>query len=940
MKHIQIRFILCVMVAFSSIYHMEAQTSANNETDSLNSTKNSMVQVAYRKVPQSDLLGGVSVVNVEELTKKNYNLYSLDNMQGYIGGWNGNSLWGMDGSLVLIDGVPRDANNIDPTEIDHISFLKGASAIVLYGSRAYKGVVMITSKRGKVNESKIEVRANTGFYVSKRYPKYLGSSEYMTLYNEARANDGLAAQYTPEDIYNYAKGSNTYRYPNIDFYSDDYLKKSYNRSEVVTEISGGNQRARYYTNIGYYSQDDLYKFGQAKLNNTNRMNVRGNVDFQLNDFIKAYVNANATFYNTRTAKGNYFSSASTLRPNRVTPLLPLSFLEKNDPVNWTFARNSLFLIDGKYLLGGTQSDLTNVFADTYAAGYNQWTSRQFQFDTGFDVDLKGILKGLSFKSMFALDYATSYTQSYDNTYAVYAPTWAKYNGVDIINGLTKYNNDAKSGNQNVNNSADRQTMAFSTQFDYVTTINDVHNISASLIAAGFQLTQADYHNPSNANLGVLLSYNYNNNYYVDFGAAIPHSAKLAEGRRDAISPSLTLGWKLSKEAKTSVLNDLTLSASGSILNSDLDIANYYLYSGRVEQINWNGWFDGTSERIATVTRGANPDLTFVKRKEFSVNAKASLFKNFVTIDASYFVNRVEGLVVQPTTKYPNYFVQGNSNFMPYVNFNNNDRNGFDFSINFNKKIGKVDISLGLNATYYDTKASRVDELYQYAYQNRTGKPVDAIWGLKSAGFYTSADVNNIYVAKTLAYPTYGTVTAGDIKYVDVNNDGVIDNKDQVYLGRSGSYGNPIVAGANLTVKYSGFTLFALATAGSGSYAMKNSAYFWVYGEGKYSEIVRGRWTPTTAATATYPRLTTQSGANNFQNSDFWLYSTDRIDLAKVQLTYDFPKKMFKNFFIHDISAYVSGSNLLTIAKEQTILELNTTSAPQTRFYNLGFKLTF
>jgi hypothetical protein len=434
-------------------------------------------------------------------------------------------------------------------------------------------------------------------------------------------------------------------------------------------------------------------------------------------------------------------------------------------------------------------------------------------------------------------------------------------------------------------------------------------------------------------------------YFAEFGAAIPQSAKLAAGKRNAISPSLSLGWKLSKEsflADSKVVDDLMISASGTILNSDLDIANYYLYTGRYNQtVDWAGWYDGTSERTVISQRAANPDLTYVKRKEFSVNAKASLFKRLITVDASYFANRVQGLVTQPTTLYPNYFAQGNSNFMPYVNFNNNDRSGFDASVNFNKKVGKVDISLGLNVTYYEANASKRDELYQYSYQNRTGKPIDAIWGLKCLGYYTDADIAAINATPANPRPLFsGIVKAGDLKYADVNSDGYVDEKDQVNLGRGGWYGNPVVGGANLTVKYSGFTLFALATAGSGAYAMKNSTYFWVYGEGKYSEVVRGRWTPATAATATFPRLTTQSGSNNFQNSDYWLYKTDRIDIAKVQLTYDFPSKVLKNFVVHDISVYVSGSNLLTIAKEREILELNTTTAPQTRFYNLGLKLTF
>ncbi|GAT63241.1 SusC/RagA family TonB-linked outer membrane protein [Paludibacter jiangxiensis] len=949
MKYIKIRLTLCALFAFSSLFLATAQTSADNEAVSSNNDGNSLVQVAYRKVPQSDLLGGVSVVDMENLMKKNYNTYSLDNMQGYVGGWTGNSLWGMGSDyLVLIDGVPRDANNVDPTEIDQITFLKGASAIVLYGSRAAKGVVLITTKRGKAGPNKVDVRVNTGMFVSKRYPTYLGSAEYMSLYNEARTNDGLTPLYSANDIYNYSTGQNPYRYPNLDFYSSDFLKKAYNKTEAVAEISGGNNRARYYTNIGYYTQDDLFKIGQGKNNNINRLNVRGNIDFAINDLIKTYVNANATFYNTRSAKGDYWGAASTFRPNRLSPLVPLSFIDKNDVNNLALINSSLNIVDGKYFLGGTQADPTNVFADMYAAGYSQWTSRQFQFDTGLDFDLKGVLKGLSFKGMFAVDYATSYTLSYDNSYAVFAPTWAAYNGTDVINTITKYNDDKKSGNQNASNSADRQTIAFSAQFDYKTKINDVHNISATLLAAGFQQTQSGtYHKPSNANIGLQVSYDYQKKYFADLGIAGVHSAKLGSGNRDALSPSMTLGWNVKKEnflANSPVVNDLTLSASASILNSDLDIANYYLYQGNVTQADgayW-GWYDGASEKSTNVRRVDSPNLTFVKRKEFSVNMKAALLNKLITVDASYFTNSMKGLIVQPSTQYPSYFIIGypQTSFAPYANFNNDGRNGFDVKLNINKKIGKLDCSLGLIATYYMAKATKRDENYLNAYQNRAGKPLDAIWGLKALGFYTKDEVTAIDGTAAHPRPTFGNVQAGDIKYQDMNQDGVIDEKDQVNLGRGGYSGAPLVTGVNLTMKYGNFTLFALGTGGFGAKAIKGGTYYWVYGEGKYSDVVRGRWTESTAATATYPRLTTGSGTNNFQNSDFWLYSTDRFDLAKVQLTYDVPKALLQKFFIHEISAYISGSNLLTIAKERKILETNVTSAPQTRFYNLGVKVAF
>lgn len=944
MKYIQIRFIIGVMFALFP-FAMSAQPLAENETDSLNGKKEQLVQVAYRKVAYNDLLGGVSVINMEELTRKNYNTYSLDNMQGYVGGWNGNSLWGMDndnaGYLVLVDGIPRDANNVQPTEIQQITFLKGAQAVVLYGSRAAKGVIYITTKRGNSEGINVSVRANTGFHVAKAYPEYLGSAEYMTLYNEARANDGLSAQYSETDIYNYASGLNPFRYPDVDFYSSEYIKKAYNRSDVTAEITGGGKRAHFYSNVGYYRQGDFFKFGEAKDNNITRLNIRGNVDMEINTFINAYVNANATFYDSKSAKGNYWDAASTFRPNRVTPLIPLSSIDPNALAAWDLVNSTNNIIDNKYILGGTQIDQTNIFADYYAAGNTKYTSRQFQFDTGVNVNLNQVLKGLSFQTKFAVDYATSYNTSFDNTYSVYAPTWSNYGGKDIIVSLEKYNNDQKPGTQNVSNSSDKQTMAFSGQFNYENTFDKVHNVSGMLIAAAYQQTKSgEYHKTSNANLALQLGYNYMSKYYADFGAAVIHSAKLAEGHRQAFSPSLTLGWRLGEEGflkGSSVVDDLILSVSGSVLHQDIDIANYYMYKSAWSQAYGWSWYDGSLEKYTMSLRGENEDLTFIQRKEVSVNAKASLWKKLITADVSFFINSMEGYITTPVT-FPSYFSTSYpaASFIPYMNYNNNRRTGFDFNVNFNKHIGEVDYTLGVAGTYYDTKVTKRSEINDYEYLNREGRPVDGIWGLQSAGLFQSQEEIDNSSEQTFG----GTVKPGDIKYVDQNGDDIIDNNDQIYLGKGGWYGAPFTMGINLTAKWRDFTFFVLGTGNFGAYGTKSSSYYWVYGTRKYSAVVRDRWTEETKATATYPRLTTESGTNNFRTSDFWMYKTDRFDLAKVQVTYDLPKRLLLNTFIHELSAYVSGANLLTISKERKHMEMNAGSAPQTRYYNIGVKAVF
>ncbi|WP_303919235.1 SusC/RagA family TonB-linked outer membrane protein [Draconibacterium sediminis] len=948
MKHIQKRFILFALFAVVP-FLMNAQTTAGNETDTIIITDDPLVQVPYRKVAQSDILGGVSVVDLEELTKKNYNTYSLDNMQGYIGGFTGNALWGMGDYLVLVDGIPRAANNVLPTEIEQITFLKSAAAVALYGSRAAKGAILITTKRGKETPLEVNVRANTGFHVSKSNPSYLGSAQYMTLYNEARANDGQSPLFSDDEIYHHASGSNPYRYPNVDFYSSDYLKSYYNRTDVSTEILGGNERAKFYTNIGYYRQGDVLDFGEATDNFTDRLNIRGNIDLNLNDFISAYINTNATFYNARSANssqedGNYWTAASTLRPNRIAPLIPLDFIDPNDQQSWNLVNGSENIIGGQYFLGGTKLDRTNIFADYYAGGYSKWTSRQFQFDTGLDFDLKGITEGLKFHTQFAVDYATSYSTSYNNTYAVYIPSWYDYNGTDVIAGIEKEGNDEKSGQQNVGGSTSNQTIAFSGYFTYDKTINADHNLNAMLIASGYQITNSgQYHRTSSANAGLQLGYNYKKKYYADLSASVIHSAKLPEGNRQALSPTVSLGWKISEEdfmANSSVFDELSLNVSGSILNTDIDIEDFYMYEATYTQASgaWWGWYDGASERSTNSKRGGNDELDFVKRKEISATLMASLWEKLLTVNTSFFINSTEGLLITPSTIFPNYFFTWwpEASFIPNVNFNNDKRVGFDFNVNVNKQVGEVDLTLGVSGIYYTTEATQRDENYEYDYQYREGLALDGIWGLESAGLFQSAEE----VASSPEQKFGGTVKPGDIKYVDQNGDNMIDDKDEVYLGRAGWSGAPLTLGVNFTAKYKGFTFFALGTGNYGAYAMKNDAYHWVYGDRKYSEVVLDRWTEETKATATYPRLTTENGSNNFRNSDFWMYKTDRFNLAKVQITYDLPQSLIQNSVFESISTYVSGANLLTISKEKDILELEFDSAPQTRFFNIGLKATF
>lgn len=930
----------------AAVTSVDASAAGEEAADSLNAE--SQIQLAYRTVDRNDVLGGVEVLDIESLMKENYiNEINNSTISGYVSGFNGNSLWGMDadndaGFLVLIDGVARDMNNVSSTEVKSITFMKGAQASVLYGSRAAKGVIYITTKRGHAGPLSINVRANTGWHVAKSLPEYLGSAEYMTLYNEARVNDGLAPAYSDEQIYHTANKTNPYRYPDVNMYSSEFMKKVYNRSDATVEISGGNERARFYTNINYYRLGSFLKYGEAKNSYTDRFSVRGNVDVNITDWVKAYVNANATFYGARSPHGNYWEAATTFRPNRIAPLIPVSMINPDAVDALGLVNNSNNLQDG-YFLAGSKIDPTNIFADYLAKGYSKFTSRQFQFDAGVNLDLSMLTKGLTFATRFSVDYATSYNTSYTDTYATFIPVWSNFNGKEEITSIEIEGKDEHTGVQNVSGSASRQTLSWSGQFDYNRTFADVHNFHALALAAGWQRTIAgEYHRISSANIGFEVDYNYDRRYYADLSLVGLHSAKLAPGHRQGWSPSATFGWRISQEEflkDNPVVNNLMLSVSVADVKSDMDIPGFYLYATQFTTGGWYSWGGSGGQAAAYPARGGNPGLGYVSRKEFTASVRSTLFNNLLDVNAQFFTYKMDGLVINNSSKFPTFFstYYPASSLATYLNYNANTRTGFDFGVNLKKTVGEVDLKMGVTGTYYKTKASKRDETYEYDYQYRQGKNIDGIWGYRCLGFFATDEE-----AAAVDQSALGSsgLKAGDLKYADINDDGKIDQNDQVELARGGWYGAPFFMGVNLSASWKGFTLFVHGLGNFGGHALLNdNSYYKMVGDNKYSAMARDRWTPATAATATMPRLTTTNGANNYVASDFWLYSTDRFDIDKIQLTYDFPSSIIHGI-VKGLQVYVSGDDLFTIGKNRRILEMNVGSAPQSRFYNIGAKVTF
>jgi len=887
-----------------------------------------LVNIAFGKEKRGDLVNAVTPFNTRGLVEYDYNQSIAEAISGQIPGlYSSTSIRNYGAALTIVDGLPRDISSLKISEVDQITVLKDLNSAILYGSAAVNGVILITTKRGEAFKRKISVTGNYGIAQPRALPKYLGSADYMKLYNEARLNDGLSALYSQTDIDNYTSG-NKYRYPSVDWYSGEYLKSVKPYWSVVSELSGGNENAQYYANMGWDQTGTLYNFGEGANSNRNRFNVRGNVDLKIIDWIKAAIDVVGIFDNTKTPTGtNYWSSAATMRPNLFSPLIPIDII---DPAN-TLLIGRKNDIDGKYLLGGTSSYQTNSIASGFSGGSNTNVQRTFSLNNRIDFDLNNMVKGLGFHTNLSFDFYTSFDQSITNSYATYLPAWSATE--DKITGLTKYGTDARPGTQNVANGYFTRRFGFYGLFDYDRTFGEDHNLGGSLLMYGNTYNwEGNLQAAKNMNLGLRLTYSFRKKYMVDFSSAYANSVKLSKDNRKGFSPSLGLAWVISREdflSSVSGIDFLKLRVSASDMCSDAGIDGYYYWEDVIYRTGYWYWYETTWYNIGTRSRyGPNPNLTWERRKELNFGLEGIFFNNLLSVDANVYTNQYYDQITRPSTKYPSFY----SDFLPYDNFDNNAYRGAELGVTFNSKAGDLSYSVGGNFLYATTEVIKRDEIYTYDYQYRKGKPIDAIFGMVDNGFYQ--DVNDIAGSPLSAF---GAVKPGDLKYQDQNNDKLVDSDDQIQIGR---WDSPYSFGLNLKIAYKNFTLFSRASGRIGANGMMSNNYYWVDGTDKYTEFIMNRWTPSTKTTATFPRLTSLASSNNFRSSTFWLYNADNLTIDAIQLTYDMPESVVRAAGMKNLKLFVNANNLFMFARNKDIMELAIGAEPYYHSYSIGVKTVF
>ncbi len=904
------------------------------------------VNLAFRTVAKDDVIGAANSYQISKISQYDNTIWASGILTGRaLGMLGGSNIRGLGISLdvgaitgtntgtamVIVDGLPRDLNSIRLSDIESISVLRDVNSAVLYGSAAMNGVVLITTKRGEQFKKKSAFNANYGIAVPKILPKYLNSADYMVYFNKARQSDGFEdPQYSEEMIENYRTG-NKYRYPDVDYYSDEYLKSFRTYFDLDAEFSDGNEDARYYTNVGWYSTGSLLNFGKGENARSNAFNVRGNVDLRINDWINTAVDGTALFSSSMGPRANFWSAAATVRPFEFTPLLPFDLIDPENPL-FKSRKND---VGGKYLIGGNSQFVTHAIGDVYAAGTSQVIWRNFSFNNRINFDLGKITQGLSFHTNISFDYYLAYNQVVSNQYSVYEPTWDE--NEDRIIDLKQHGKDVRPGTQNVEGRYFRRRFGFYGLLSYDRTFNSLHHLTGSFFGYGNTFkdndgSYTDFQGVKNAHIGLQLSYIFDKKYMIDFSSAYVNSVRLPEGNKGALSPTIGLAWAISEEdflSSAKGIDHLKLKASAGILKSDIPIGGFFYYDNRYTTSGSYNWYEGGKSRSGVASSWSdNPALGFAERKEISAGFEGLFLNKLLGVEANYFYDIYGGLVVRPTTAYPSFY----SDFVPYENFEEDKYQGVELGINLNKTWGDWSFYTGVNVLYSTSERTKVNELYDNDYQYRKGHPKDATFGLESLGFFQSQEEIDESPRQS-----FGTVRPGDLKYKDQNGDNIIDANDEVFLRR---WQDPWSGGLEIRLSYKNLTLFLLGEGRMGSKNFKESSYYWIDGTDKYSEIVLQSWTEETKNTAKYPRISSQSNSNNLRRSSFWLYENDYFNLERVQLNYKMPQTISRALAMKDLTISLNTTDLFQFAKNRKVRDLRVGAEPYYTTYAITLKAIF
>lgn len=863
--------------------------------------------------------------------------------------------------LILVDGVERSFNDIDPEDVESLTILKDASATAVYGVRGANGVIIVKTKPGKMGKPTI----NADYYESfTRFTKKVDLTDgiaYMNAANEALRNDGLAPRYSEEHINNTALGRDPYLYPNVDWLKEVFNDFGYNRRANVN-VRGGSEKAIYYASVSYYNETGMMTTDKTITGYNSKMkysryNFTTNVSINATPTTKVEIGAQGYL-----GEGNYPAISSHDVYNSAMGISPVDYPK-------------MFYVRGKAYVPGINPNggFRNPYADATRRGYTNLAKNQVYSNLRLTQDLEAFTKGLSFSAMYAYDVynevnlnqsrreSTYYLTDLDVPYDMdgYPILTRTFTGADVLG----YSQSA-SGNKRTYLEA---------AFNYDRSFG-AHRVSGLLLYNQQQRLLYPQSTLENAipyrmqGVAGRATYSWNDRYFAEFNIGYTGAENFSPRKRYGTFPAYGVGWVISNEKFWEPLSDVIpflkfRYTDGRIGNSNVSDRRF-MY---LDQINGNGSFgyvlgvSGTKYGGYEVINNA-VDLVWEESRKQDLGIELRMLNGDLSIIFDIFREKRKNILLRRENSIPSFI--GYNMAAPYGNVGIVENRGFDGTIEYNRRLNNNwRINLRGNITYNNDQWIKGELPEQrYSWMNQFGEKILGQRGYIAEGLFSQSQIDDMARWQQLSgedkvttpkpFATqFGSVKAGDIRYKDLNNDGQIDAYDKTYISRGDVPAFVYGLGFNITWKNLMVGALFQGVAKAERILAGNSINPFIGGGGAgnlYSNI-DDRWTEENPnQNVFYPRLSyggeTVDNQNNFQPSSWWVRDMSFLRLKTLQVSYNLPKHWSQTMKLNNAAVYIMGYNLVTFTKFKLWdPELNSndgTQYPNISSLSIGINFTF
>ncbi|MGN8056229.1 SusC/RagA family TonB-linked outer membrane protein [Pedobacter sp. 22163] len=919
--------IICYLFTCTALaQNTNQKVSITEENDGQTDSTDKLIEIPFGTRSREELNFAQSSLRYKQLTKvpiSNLSGLLAGRLSGFLFRWTGNQPGGGNVSYqirgrssyaqgstpaFLVDGIERDFEDMDISEIESVTVLKDAAALNWYGLNGGNGAILVTTKRGKVGENLISFDAQGGFQSASNLIKPLNAYDFATLYNRGLTNIGQTPAYSEAALEGYKNHTDPYLYPDNN-YLDRFLNKRAATQRYALTFSGGSNKVRYFSSVSYFNQQGLFKETETPNYDSNygykRYNFRINLDYDVTKTLTLTLLAGV-----RSEVRNDVGDGTATVFNNLYNLPPNAFPILN--------------ADGSY--GGTSLFQNNPLGQLQGTGFSRTTTNILLASIMADQKLDFITKGLSANLFFSYDGYGNYGDGLSENYAVFNQT---------VTPVQTYRTPAVIAYRTAAFQTNTKNNELWFGFDYNRTIGTDHQIKANVRGQQYVSAAVDRLDYRSRMLVGRADYSFKQRYMLGFTASYSGSENYAPGRRFGFFPAVSAGWLISKEdflKDASAISYLKLRGS---YGRSGNIGPTYDASGNVVRLPYRTLFTrdagpflgstfSTSTTARLVSPAGNPLTTWEKVDRLNLGTDVDFLKGALSFSFDYFDEKRTDIL--GPANLPG--IVGIA--IAQVNSGKVSSKGFDASGAFNKRIGEVFISTNANFTYAkNVILERTENVLPN--QSTIGRYVNGGNYYIAEGIFQNQAEINASPKQTLS----SLVVPGDLKYKDVNNDNLIDANDAV----SSDYTDipKVYYGFGFNIRYKQFDLGAQFQGVEGRTIDLSDIMY--AGPNGLNQLSLDSWTPATAATAKYPRVGISDNGNNTANSTFWLYSGDFLKLRSAEIGYSTSNKLNQRLRFKGARIFVSGNNIFTISKLNE-LDIDPETPNAGRFSSYPYVKTF